>query len=63
VVANTGTLWRKGGSYVLEARAGLSGEKLRECLHRAAILQVGQSGAPFQNVGDVRAFLDQQKVG
>jgi hypothetical protein len=63
VVANTGTLWRKGGSYVLEAHPGPGGEKLRECLHRAAILQVGQSGAPFQNIGDVRAFLDQQKAG
>jgi hypothetical protein len=63
VVPNSGTIWRKAGSYVLESRAGLQGGRLQECLHRAALVQAGPSGAPFADTGDVRAFLDQQKAG
>jgi len=63
VVPNTGTLWRKAGSYVLEARADRPPEALQEYLHQATILQVGTSGAPFRSIGDVLVFLDQQKAG
>jgi hypothetical protein len=64
IVPNTGTLWRKAGSYVLESRTELPSVGLRDCLHLAAIFQVGaEGGAPFQSVAEVRGFLEQQKVG
>jgi hypothetical protein len=62
VVPNTGTLWKKAGSYVLETRADLPREDLRECLHRAALFQNGASEAPFASIGEVRDFLDRQST-
>ena len=54
VVPNSGTLWRKPGTYVLVARPDVAAAPLRERLHQAAIF-LGSSGVPYASLAEVQA--------
>lgn len=59
VVPNSGTLWRKAGTYVLEARPDLAAPPLRERLHLAAVYLASSAAVPFSSIADVQAHVDQ----
>ena len=59
VVPNSGTLWRKPGSYVLTAHPDAVAASLRERLHQAAVFVAGSQAVPFASIADVQAHLDQ----
>jgi len=58
VVPNSGTVWRKAGTYVLEARPGSAGPGLRDSLGRVTVFVQGSPEAPFDSIAAVQAHLD-----
>lgn len=59
VVPNSGTLWRSGGAYVLEARPAQAAIPLSECIAQAALFVPGGPDVPFATIADVQAHLAQ----
>ncbi len=59
VVPNSGTVWFKAGTYVLEARPGQAAPTLRERLSQASVLVASSPAVPFASIADVQAHLDQ----
>ena len=57
VVPNSGTVFRKAGSFVLNAAPDPSATGLRERLGQAAVLHAAWPGAPFATLADVQAHL------
>ncbi|MFB9240539.1 DcrB-related protein [Massilia antarctica] len=57
VVPNTGTLWRKAGSYTLEARPERGAPGLRERLHLATIFVAGSPTVRLSSIAEVQAML------
>lgn len=56
VVPNSGTLFRKAGSYVLEDAPG-AGPALADSLEYASVLQTTVADLPFASVGEVQEHL------
>ena len=61
VVPNTGTLWRKAGSYVLEARLERAAPSLRDQLHLAAVFVCASPVMPLSSIAEVQASLELAK--
>ncbi|CUI03126.1 DcrB-related protein [Massilia antarctica] len=57
VVPNSGTLWRKAGSYMLEARPERGAPGLRERLHLATIFVAGSPTVRLSSIAEVQAML------
>jgi len=58
VVPNSGTVWRKAGTYVLEARPQLAGASLRDSLNGLTVFVQGSPAVPFNSIAAVQAHLD-----
>lgn len=63
VVPNSGTLWRKAGSYVLELRPERAAVSLRERLHQASMFVAASPAVQLSSIAEVQAMLDQTKKG
>ncbi len=59
VVPNSGTLFRKAGTYVLVARPELAAPSLRERLSQASVFVAGSADVPYASLAEVQAHLDQ----
>ena len=59
VVPNSGTLWRRPGSYVLTAHPDGAAASLRERLHQAAVFVAGSPEVPYASIAEVQAHLNQ----
>ncbi|MFB9242588.1 DcrB-related protein [Massilia antarctica] len=59
VVPNSGTLWRKAGSYTLEPRPERTAPGLRDQLHLAAVFVAGSPAVRLSSIADVQATLGQ----
>ncbi|WP_167241262.1 DcrB-related protein [Massilia genomosp. 1] len=59
LVPNTGTLWRKAGSYTLEARPERGAPGLRERMHLATIFVAGSPEVRLSSIAEVQAMLGQ----
>ena len=59
VVPNSGTLWRKPGTYVLAAQSHDGAATLRDRLHQAAVFVAGSPEVPYASIAEVKAHLDQ----
>ncbi len=59
IVPNTGTLWRKAGSYVLELRPERGAASLRERLHQASVFVAGSPAVRLSSIAEVQAMLNQ----
>lgn len=57
VVPNSGTLWRKAGSYSLEARPERTEPGLRERLHLASVFVAGSPAVRLSSIAEVQAML------
>ena len=58
VVPNSGTVWRKAGMYVLEARPEQSAPGLRDYLSRVSIYNPSSPAVPFGSIAALQAHLD-----
>lgn len=63
LVPNSGTVWRKAGSYVLELRPERGGLTLRERLHQASMFVAGSAAVRLSSIAEVQAMLDQLVEG
>jgi hypothetical protein len=59
MVPNSGTLWRKAGSYTLEARPHVGAPGLHERLHLATIFVAGSPAVRLSGIAEVQAMLGQ----
>jgi hypothetical protein len=57
VVPNSGTLWRKAGSYVLEARPDQAAASLGERLHLVAMYVPGTAAVPYATLAELQAHF------
>lgn len=63
VVPNSGTVFRKSGTYVLAPHSDLASPNLRELLHLAAVFQASSPALPYASVAEVQALLNRQAEG
>ncbi|WP_223164901.1 DcrB-related protein [Massilia mucilaginosa] len=63
VVPNTGTVWRKAGSYVLEKRPERGTPNLRAQLYQASMFVAGSPAVRLSSIAEVQAMLDQSVEG
>ncbi|NHZ35824.1 DcrB-related protein [Massilia rubra] len=59
VVPNSGTLWRKAGSYVLERRPERAAPSLRTQLYQASMFVAGSPLVRLSSIAEVQAMLAQ----
>ncbi|WP_166884660.1 DcrB-related protein [Massilia sp. CCM 8734] len=59
VVPNSGVLWRKAGSYLLEMRPERGAASLRERLHQASMFVAGSPTVRLSSIAEVQAMLNQ----
>ena len=57
VVPNTGTLWRKAGSYVLEAHPERAAPSLHDQLHLAVMFVCASPVVSLTSIAEVQASL------
>ncbi|MDQ1920064.1 DcrB-related protein [Massilia pseudoviolaceinigra] len=57
VVPNSGTLWRKAGSYLLASPETAGATPLTACLPQGVVLQALAPALPFASIEEVRAYL------
>ncbi|MDQ1833112.1 hypothetical protein [Massilia scottii] len=57
MVPNSGTLWRKAGSYLLAPPETAGATPLADCLPPGVVLQALAPALPFASIDEVRAYL------